>query len=195
MNKINPELSIRGDEVGFCYIIAVNSHQKIGQSVNVDGVIANARRFDASARLLTCWPCTKQSSVEAIVHSGLKKWRTENEQFKMPEEVIQWIASLCDREFGQWVWETGADDRAIGWEFPRVYMNGKTRVWPCVYFPKPDVVAWAMVVSELKPEYSTLEKMWFQNPSGFNSAWLGRPQKFGGARPTDPDLSNARSQV
>lgn len=172
--------------MGFCYLIAVNGHQKIGRSINVDGVLANARRFDASARLITCWPSLDSVHAEKILHSGLKRWRVENEQFQMPEDVIKWIASLDDREFAEWYYETDCDDRAIGWNFPRIFLHGETRMWASVFFPRTDVVAWAMIGSKTKPEYSLVENLWLQDSRGFNSVWMGRPQKFGGARPTDP---------
>lgn len=183
MNKATEGITMRGRQIGFCYLVSVSGHQKIGRSTNVDGVLANARRFDASARLISCWPTEDCVQVERIIHDGLARYRVENEQFNLTTDTLQWIASLCDREFGAWVTETGCDERATGWEFPRVFIAGaRKRLWPCLFFPETDTAAWAMVASDTKPDYATVERLYLQDSRTFNSVWLGRPQKFGGAR-------------
>lgn len=172
MNKIGPNVLIHGKRVGFCYLLDCRGHQKIGRSSNVDGVIANARRFDASVNLVSCWPSIQFVEQEAIIHKGLQKWRIENEQFRLPPEVVQWMANLDDREFAAWVYETECDERTIGWEFPRVFANGKNRAWACLMFPESDVISWGIFIGETKPDYSFLEKAWLQDSRGFRSSWI-----------------------
>jgi hypothetical protein len=177
-NAIKPGTKMYGFDVGFIYLIALGDHQKIGRSSNVDGVLASARRFDASARLVVCWPGPNCAEHEKEIHEGLKIFRVQNEQFKLPADALRWVAALDDREFGAWSTEAFCDARSIGWEFPRIYLGGEKRMWTCAYFPESDRVAWGLVASDKKPDYSLIEKAWEQNPRAFNSAWLGRPEKL-----------------
>lgn len=177
MNKSNPEILMVGAPIGFCYLLAVNGHQKIGHSMNVDGVLSNARRFDASARLLTCWVTHCHVEGEKILHEGLKKWRIENEQFQLPPEVVQWLASLDDHEYSNWVDEGDGDPRTIGYDFPRMYYSGK-RIWRCVFYPKSDSFAWTRFIGYLKPDYSVLERLWAQDSRAFQTVSLGVPASF-----------------
>ncbi len=174
MNKVPATITLDGSPVGFIYLVAVGQHYKIGHSINVEGVLAAAGRFDASARLISCWPTCDQVMVEGIVHKGLARYRVEREQFNLPAEIVQWIASLDDREFHAWVDESGCDERTIGWRFPRMFNTEGIRGWSCLYFPETDCFAWAMVVKKEKPSYSFIEKAWMQDSRGFRSTWLGR---------------------
>jgi hypothetical protein len=178
MNRILPGLTVGGFPVGFVYVLQTTTHQKIGKSVNVDGVIAQAKRFDAGVRLLTCWPLPDYEAAETTIHEGLKQWRLNGEQFQIPTEKLNWICSLCDREFGCWLTETNCDARAIGWEFPRVYTPQNKRAWRVSYYSENDRVDWAMIVSECNPDYGTRESLFRQSSKAFNSAWLGTPRKY-----------------
>lgn len=180
MNKIDPRLTIGGNEVGFIYLIGFNTQQKIGKSTNVEATLAQARRFDSSARLLTCWPMVDPIDVEKRIHKGLEKYRQELEQFQLPDETQRWLCQLDDREFAAWETETACDVRTVGWEFPRVHHFEGLRCWACVYFPKSEYVAWAMTVLGAKPQYSMLEQMWLTDHKGFKSVWLGHPRRFCG---------------
>lgn len=179
MNKIDSSIKIHGNSCGFVYILKTSAHYKIGHSRNVDGTVACAQRFDAGVRLVTCWPTGNPKDIEGILHSGLADYRREGEQFELPDKVVQWVASLDDREFGGWASEHHCDPRSIGWDFPRVYSEGGSRrMWPCLLFPENDRVSWAMIGHDGKPDYSLVENLWATNPIGFNSFWLGRPLKW-----------------
>ncbi len=178
MNTIRDDIRIMDQPVSFCYLIAVGAHHKIGHSKSVDGVLASARRFDASARLVSCWPGPNRRETEKTLHDGLKQFRVQNEQFELPTDALKWIASLDDREFAAWEKESNCDARAIGWDFPRVFTVEEKRVWASVYFPESGAVSWGMFASDTKPDYDVLERGYLQDHRGFNSAWLGRPKKF-----------------
>jgi hypothetical protein len=170
MNTFPTDILWRGSHGGFTYLLKCATHYKIGKSRCCEGVIQNARRFDASIRLLTCWP---YFDAEGELHKGLKQYRISNEQFALPDDVAQWICSLDDREFGEWWSVTGFDARTIGWNFPRVFSRDNDRGWSCLYHPKTDAAAWGMVLSKTKPEYSDLEKIYRQHPRVFRNVFLG----------------------
>ena len=174
MKTIPSAIGIRGLRLGFTYIIQCGSSQRIGSSTNVDEVVAS----EATARLLIAWPGDEFDHAKNLMHHSLDRFRNAPGQFQIPAEMLQWICSLDDREFGAWLTETDCDIRAVGWDFPRVFSRD-TRLWRCVFFPESNRVAWSMVASSTKPDYSVIEKLWLQDSRAFNSAWLGTPQKYG----------------
>jgi hypothetical protein len=111
-----------------------------------------------------------------LIHDGCSKWRLEGEQFRFPDEVLSWLCSLDDREFGKWN-ETNFDPRFIGFEHPRYFGAGddEKRGWQCVFFPEVDTIAWSIVLGRHRPDWSEREKMWLQDPRGFTAFQFAAP--------------------